>query len=74
MRTTRVVASVKFLSLYECATCGRMAQGGTQGAEFDVATFDELKARLDNVRQRAHSMPTGWASYGDKFKCPEHVT
>jgi hypothetical protein len=67
----KVVATIRYISIYTCDDCGRHQNGTT--AEVQLDTVSCIKSFIDNPPQRSHDMPVGWAShYGptrDIFTC-----
>lgn len=69
LTTTVVHAEIKFISIYECATCAACKSGTTAHSSFRVNSLESLITVVQNLTQRSHDMPVGWASYaGGVFK------
>ena len=67
----RIVALIKFNTIYTCVHCGRQQVGDTCNVEVDVHSPIELARAMENQRQTSHAMPVGWG-YDGKFYCGCH--
>lgn len=65
----RIVADIRYITLYECTICGATQRGDTVSTTFDGHSVEQLTAFMNGQQQRSHDMPVGW-SYNGKFKCP----
>lgn len=64
----RIVAEVRFITVYTCSVCGTQKVGDTKRVTFDGGSSAELKAFVDGQPQCSHQMPVGWG-YDGKFTC-----
>lgn len=62
---------VRYLSVFECATCHRVAPGETRDTtQKDVEAAIKVASTLN-----PNDMPAGWGSYGNAgFRCPKCIT
>lgn len=63
-----IKAELKIKHIYTCHICGKQEIGATQKVICFVDSSDELKQRIDDLRQTSHYMPIGW-SYNGRFDC-----
>lgn len=67
-KINRIVAEVKYSTIYTCAACGKEAVGDTCRDVLFVGSSGELKEAIDKLPQTSHHMPVGW-SYNGAFNC-----
>lgn len=64
----RIVASVKYNTIYTCAKCGGRGVGDTRHIEVDTDSAEALADHINSQRQTSYYMPVGWA-YSGEFHC-----
>lgn len=64
----RIVARVKFNTVYACADCGRRQVGDARTTEFDGHSGAELQQHLEAIPHKPQYMPVGW-SHDTAYHC-----